>query len=187
MLTMNTALYVSEYGGEIEIAAPAGSDFFIDPMTGVEKHDAPFCYEKRKGDFAIRARVKPDFRKTYDAGGLFVYDTARKWIKLEFEKTESGCPSVVSVVTSGSSDCCNGERPGGEEVNLQILRRGDQWALHYSPDGKRWNMVRYFRLKMKEQVRVGIVAQSPLGRGCTVTFSGLVISENRVKDIRKGK
>ena len=33
----------------------------------------------------------------------------------------------------------------------------------------------------------GIVAQSPLGRGCTVTFSGLVISENRAGDIRKGK
>ena len=103
MLTMNTALYVSESNGEIEIAAPAGSDFFIDPMTGVEKHDAPFCYEKVKGDFAIRARVKPDFQKTYDAGGLFEYDTARKWIKLEFEKTDPGCPSVVSVVTSGFS------------------------------------------------------------------------------------
>ena len=104
MLIMNKAEYISETKDAIEIVAPPKSDFFIDQRNGIEKGDAPFYYEKRRGDFLLRAWVRPEFRKNYDAGGLFVYDSASKWIKLEFEKTDLGYPSVVSVVTDKASD-----------------------------------------------------------------------------------
>jgi regulation of enolase protein 1 (concanavalin A-like superfamily) len=185
---MNKAVAISETKDAIEIFAPPKSDFFIDGQSGIERNDAPFYYEKRKGDFAMRVRVKPGFRKTYDAGGLFVYDADKKWIKLEFEMTDLGYPSVVSVVTDGFSDDANGERlDAHEEIGLQIIRKGDCWGLHYSVDGKKWSMVRYFRLKMKAEVKVGIEAQSPIGSGCAVSFQGLKIVETAVKDLRKGK
>jgi regulation of enolase protein 1 (concanavalin A-like superfamily) len=188
MLTMNKAVAISETKDAIEILAPAKTDFFIDGQNGIERNDAPFYYEKRKGDFAIRVRVKPGFKKTYDAGGIFVYDTSKKWIKLEFEMTDLGYPSVVSVVTDGVSDDANGERMDGhDEISLQIVRKGDCWALHYSVDGRQWSMVRYFRLKMKAEVKVGLEAQSPIGSGCAVSFRGLKFPETAVKDLRKGR
>ena len=188
MLTMNKAVAISETKDAIEILAPAKTDFFIDQLNGIERNDAPFYYEKRKGDFAVKARVKPGFKKSYDAGGLFVYDTAQKWIKLEFEMTDLGYPSVVSVVTDGASDDANGERMDSrEEITLQIVRKGDYWALHYSVDGKKWSMVRYFRLKMKAEVKVGLEAQSPIGGGCAVAFSALKFTETPIKDMRKGR
>jgi uncharacterized protein len=188
MLTMNKAVAIAETKDTIEIIAPPKCDFFIDSRSGIEKGDAPFYYEKVAGDFAARAWVKPLFKKTYDAGGLFVLDSAKKWIKLEFELTDLGYPSVVSVITDGTSDDANGEKlEGVEEICLQIARSGDYWALHYSLDGKKWKMVRYFRLKTKGSVRVGLEAQSPLGSGCSAAFRGYKVAPGAVKDMRKGK
>ncbi len=188
MLTMNRAVTISETKDGIEIIAPAESDFFVDPDSGKERADAPFYYQRVTGDFTARVAVCPAFKKKYDAGGLFVYDSASKWIKLEFEMTDLGHPSVVSVVTDGSSDDANGERLDGVgEIRLQIARKGDLWALHYSLDGRKWKMVRYFRLKMKRALRVGLEAQSPLGRACSVAFRAYSLVPGAPADMRKGR
>jgi uncharacterized protein len=185
---MNSAEELSETKDKIEITAPALSDFFIDPLTKTEKSNAPFYYEMQKGDFAVSVKVKPQFVASYDAGGLFVYDSMKKWIKLEFEKTDLGYPSVVSVITDGTSDDGNGENlEDHDSIYLQIVRKGDCWGLHYSIDGKKWKMVRYFSLKMKNEVRVGLEAQSPIGYGCRVEFTRFQISEKEIKDIRSGR
>jgi len=188
MQTMNTAKFISETKDCIEIVAPGESDFFIDMQSMKARDNAPFYYEKRRGDFVLRARVRPEFKKTYDAGGLFVYDSASKWIKFEFEMTDLGYPSIVSVVTDKVSDDCNGERADGSpEVWLQIARMGDNWVLHHSENGKSWKMARYFQLKMKAEVKVGLEAQSPIGKGCRVEFSKFSISDKGLKSMRKGK
>lgn len=189
MLVMNKAEYISETKDSIEIVAPAKADFFIDMLKPEEpKADAPFYYEKRRGDFTARVKVRPEFKALYDAGGIFVYGGPAKWLKLEFEQTPYGYPSVVMVVTDGVSDDANGEAmPGREELWLQVSRRGDDWAFHFSEDGKKWKLGRYFRLKMKDELRVGIEAQSPTGKGCKVLFSKLSLAEGSPKDLRKGK
>ena len=188
MLTMNEAVALATGRRGIEMIASAKRDFFVDLRTGVEKSDAPFCYEEAVGDFMARVRIRPRFCKTYDAGSLLVFDSARKWIKLAFELTDLGYPSVVSVITDGSSDDANGERMDDvEELWLQVLRSGDHWALHHSLDGRRWKMVRYFRLRMKRKVKVGLEAQSPLGKGCSVAFGGWKIGPLRVENVRKGR
>jgi uncharacterized protein len=188
MFTMNMPKMISETKNAIEMEAAGLTDFFIDMQGLKAKDNAPFYYEKRKGDFVIKVRVRPEFKKNYDAGGLFIYDSAKKWIKFEFEMTDLGYPSVVSVVTNGVSDDCNGEKQEGlEELWLQIARRGDNWVLHHSENGKKWKMARYFHLKMKEEVRIGLEAQSPLGSGCKVEYFGLKIEDNDLKDLRKGK
>jgi regulation of enolase protein 1 (concanavalin A-like superfamily) len=174
--------------GSLVMLAPARSDFFLDPTNAVRKSNAPFYYQSMKGDFVAKVVVRPDFKTAYDAGGLLVMDSTKRWIKLAFELTDLGYPSVVSVVTSGSSDDCNGERvQGTRAVHLQIVRNGQQWALHYSRGGRRWKMVRTFRLKMKDEVRVGIEVQSPLGQGCRAVFRQLSVAPGSVKDLRQGR
>jgi len=188
MLRTNQAKAIPVKKDVIELVAPAGSDFFIDPRSGVAKGNAPFYCEKVEGDFTAKAWVKPGFKKAYDAGGILVYDSPSKWIKLAFEMTDLGYPSIVSVVTDGCSDDANGERMNRiHEVRLQMARQGDLWALYYSLDGRRWSMVRYFRLRMKGAVRVGLEAQSPVGRGCAVAFRGFSIAAGAPKDMSKGK
>ena len=188
MLIMNRATVISETKSAIEIEAPAKTDFFIDMASLKARDDAPFLYERRKGDFVARVKVRPEFGKNYDAGGIFVFDGAKKWIKFEFEMTDLGYPSVVSVVTDGVSDDSNGERQDDRpEIWLQVARKGDNWALHFSEDGKKWKMSRYFRLKMKAELRVGLEAQSPIGSGCLVEFTGYKIADYNLKDMRKGK
>lgn len=188
MFMMNEPKALSETTSGIEIEAPGKTDFFIDMATMAAKDNAPFYFEKREGDFVLRVRVRPEFKKPYDAGGLFVYDSASKWIKLEYEMTDLGYPSIVSVVTDKVSDDCNGERQDGKEAMwLQIARKGNNWTLHFSEDGKKWKMTRYFRLKMKAEVKVGLEAQSPLGKGCKVEFTKYSTAANNLKSMRKGK
>jgi len=105
-----------EDGDVLEVRAPACSDFFIDPASGDERDDAPFHYVDVTGDFTARVKVRPAFRRTYDAGGLLVLDRPRRWIKHELERTDLGYPAVVCVVTDGTSDDSNGERMDGREA-----------------------------------------------------------------------
>jgi uncharacterized protein len=187
MRMMNSAKALIVADESIEIVAPEKSDFFIDELHSMERNNAPFYYETVDGDFVMSARVKPGFNKNYDAGGLFIYDAAKRWIKLEFEKTDLGYPSVVSVVTNGTSDDCNGENLyKSDSVFLQIARNGEYWALHYSLNGKKWSMVRYFKLKMKQAVKVGLEAQSPIGKYCKVEFSEIKMEKRTISDMRKG-
>jgi regulation of enolase protein 1 (concanavalin A-like superfamily) len=188
MFMMNAPKTLSETKTGIEIEALGKTDFFIDGSTTAARDNAPFYFEKREGDFVARVRVRPEFKKSYDAGGLFVYDSAAKWIKLEFEMTDLGYRSIVSVVTDKVSDDCNGERQDGKEAMwLQVARKGNNWTLHFSDDGKKWKMARYFHLKMKNEVKVGLEAQSPLGKGCRVEFTKYAVGANSLKSMRKGK
>jgi regulation of enolase protein 1 (concanavalin A-like superfamily) len=72
-------------------------------------------------------------------------------------------------------------------VWLQIVRKGNLFGLHYSPDGEQWNMVRYFTLDAPATVRVGMVAQCPVGAGSEMDFLHFSLEAATVQDIRAGR
>jgi len=183
---MNTAANLEESGGTIVLTAPARTDNFIDMFSREAKFTAPFYYIEREGDFVARCAIEPAFGATYDAGGLFVCESPARWIKLEFEMTDLGHPSAVAVVTDGVSDDANGERIDAPRARFQVARRGDCWSLHYAADGGLWKMVRYFHLAMNRRVKVGIQAQSPVGEGCRVAFTGFEVLDNTLANMRAG-
>jgi uncharacterized protein len=47
-------------------------------------------------------------------------------------------------------------------------------------------LVRAFRLESDLPARIGVLAQSPLGDGCTVTFEHLSVVKRRLADLRDG-
>jgi regulation of enolase protein 1 (concanavalin A-like superfamily) len=168
--------------------APAGSDVFIDRLNSVEKFSVPFTFEEIEGDFVVSALITPEFHAFYDSGSILVMESQQRWIKLEFENTDLGYPSIVAVVTDGSSDVCNGERLTEKgSVYLQIIRKGNHWFLHYSIDGESWKMVRYFELSMQKKVKAGFAAQSPIGNGTHVTFEEVFLGRKAILDFRKGE
>jgi regulation of enolase protein 1 (concanavalin A-like superfamily) len=186
MNTMNGCIAHKINEQSFAIKSGAKTDFFIDNLSGVSSVNAPFYFETIGNNFIASVKITPEFKATYDAGGLLVFDDNKNWIKAAFELTDLGCASVVTVVTDDSSDDCNGESIAQNAAWVRIMRKNQFWSIHYSLDGLMWKMVRYFELSLNRNVNVGVISQSPLGNGCRVVFSDFIITENNCKDLRKG-
>ena len=173
---------------ELTIEAPARTDFFIDPAGAAAKGDAPAWLTPIAAPATLRARVRPDFRGTFDAGVLMVYQAPTVWAKLCFERSPDGQPMVVSVVTHGTSDDANSSVVHAPEVWLRIGVFERSIAFHASHDGEGWDLVRHFRLGDGDApLRIGLLAQAPIGDGCVVAFSDVDLSPGVEADIRSGR
>ena len=173
--------------GQLTINAGAETDWFLDPVGGVVKVDAPIAlFAPPDEQFWLKARVTVNHAATFDAGVLFLYENDSLWGKLCFEFSPQRQPMIVSVVTRGLSDDCNSVPVNGNSVYMRIYRRGDVLAFHYSLDGKFWHFVRYFTLGKLAQPRVGFSAQSPTGKSCQVTFSEIEYQTGLIADLRNG-
>jgi hypothetical protein len=170
----------------MRVFVPACVDYFQDPAGKIANDSAPYLWMPVNGDFVARAHVRPAFDTTYDAGAIMVRQDAGHWAKLCFESTDFGTKAAVSVVTRLTSDDANGVDLTVESLWLQVARRGDVFGMHYSLDGVSWRMVRLFNLKLSEKVRVGLVAQCPIGPGTTVDFLSFGVEPYTLQDIRAG-
>jgi regulation of enolase protein 1 (concanavalin A-like superfamily) len=174
--------------GRVAVTAGPASDLFVDPLSATMTDNATrSVIDAPTGDFQLVARVEVEFASTFDAGVLLVWVDATRWAKLCFERAPDGHPTVVSVVNRGTSDDANGPEVGEDGVWLRISRRADAYGLHFSTDGERWRMLRYFSLgKPAGPARLGLLAQSPTGPGCTVIFSALALTRTTLIDFRDG-
>lgn len=173
-------------GGGMRVSVPARADYFRDPAGVVVNDSAPYLWQHVTGDFVAQAHVRPTFASTYDSGVLMVRDDAENWAKICFEKTDFGTTAAVSVVTRGVSDDANGADVLVPDLWLQMVRLGSAFALHYSLDGQSWRMVRVFRLDVPAEVKVGLVAQCPVGPGTTVDFLSFTLQQRTVVNLRSG-
>ena len=182
-----------ESGEAVVATAPPRTDLYLNP-EGAGSDDAESLLNAATllgvppaGDFQFSARVTVDFRSQYDAGVLLLWIDERNWGKFCFEFSPAGEPMVVSVVTRGVSDDANAFVVPGRSVWLRVSRIGEAYAFHASVDGSTWTFVRVFSLgDAVGEHRVGFEAQSPTGDGCTVTFTDLRFTGQRLADLRDG-
>ncbi len=178
----------------LEIVATPNSDFFCNNGSISEEGispeslcNAPFYYTEIAGDFVMRVKVSHDFRDTYDSSSIMVMVNFQNWAKACFEKTDFGTHAVVSVVTkSGESDDANGCNIDGNSVWLQVCRVQNSFAFHYSVDGSHYYMMRFFNLPVAEKIKLGFLAQAPMGDGGVRVYESIVIENRTVKNIRFG-
>lgn len=170
----------------IEIDAPAGSNYFVNPSDGSINTTAPFLYEEVEGDFVLNAKVSHAFTSLYDACVLLAYESETLWAKACFEFTDINTHSVVTVITNVCSDDANGYDVDKNEVWLQIARKGNIFAIHYSLDGKKYLMSRICGLPMSNKIKVGLVAQCPMGTGAKMKFEHVSLKKITLEDIREG-
>jgi regulation of enolase protein 1 (concanavalin A-like superfamily) len=172
-------------GALVATAGPC-TDLFTSPEDGSVRADAPLLLGEVMGDFQFSARVQPAFAAAFDAGALIVRERRGGWAKLAFESSPQGATMAVSVVTRSESDDANGFFHDGEALYLQIARRSGSYALHASPDGSSWHLIRHFRLSgaAGEPVEAGFAVQSPTGEGCTVAFSRISFVPETLAEIR---
>jgi uncharacterized protein len=172
--------------GALAVEAGPETDVFVDPGDSTETLSAPRLLGRVEGDYSLSARVTVEFRSDYDAGVLLLWVHERLWAKLCFELSPQGEPMVVSVVTRGVSDDCNSFVVDGNRVGLRVARLGQAYAFHASTDAQTWRLVRHFALEPGAEPRVGFLAQSPRGDGCSVRFEEISFRRRRLEDIRSG-
>jgi regulation of enolase protein 1 (concanavalin A-like superfamily) len=174
-------------GGGIRVNVPPKVDYFQDPTGGHNKDDAPYLWLDITGDFVAQVHLSPTFTTTWDAGALMARFDAQHWAKLCYESTDLGTHAAVSVVTNGISDDANGANLTAVSLWLQIFRVGDVFGMHYALDGKSWQMVRLFRLAGPPVMKVGLVAQCPVGPGTTIDFFSFSVEKRTLQNLRAGK
>ncbi|HEY6297178.1 MAG TPA: DUF1349 domain-containing protein [Streptosporangiaceae bacterium] len=174
--------------GALILTAAAGTDLFVDPagVAGPILDAGRLVGLPPAGDFTLAARVSVEFASVYDAGVLLVHAAEHQWAKLCFEYSPQQRPTLVTVVTRGSSDDCNSDTVDGGAVWLRITRSGAAWAFHASDDGTWWQLLRYFALDSGAVVRVGFLAQSPTGPGCAATFDQITFRPGAPENLRDG-
>lgn len=175
----------------VEVRAAGGTDYFIDPAGVAQSlNGARATLAAPQGDWQFQAKVRVDFRSTYDAGVLMLWSDELHWAKLCFEQSPQNSAMVVSVVTREVSDDANAWVVAQEAVWLRISQFANPaaraYAFHSSLDGAKWDLVRYFALPDPAPMMVGIEAQSPMGGGCSVSFDHLRLERSRLKNLRDG-
>jgi regulation of enolase protein 1 (concanavalin A-like superfamily) len=181
-------------GDAFMIDAPAMSDFFCGQEEASTSEDlpknlnnAPFFFTEVTGDFVMRVQVSHAFKDTYDAATIMVMENLEVWAKACFEKTDFGTHAAVSVVTNRVSDDANGCNIDGDTAWLQVSRVNNSFSFHYSLDGTRFDMMRYFSLPVSKTIKVGLVAQSPMGKGGERIFKQFSLQRKTVKNLRSGE
>lgn len=156
--------------GVLRIAAGAKTDWFISPTDGARAESAPCLTFPAGREFTLTALVSAEMCAQWDAGALMVFADRENWGKIAFERSAYQEPTIVSVVTKGVSDDCNGEVWAGQNVWLRIGTVGRGIGLYSSPDGVKWRLARVFSLGETRELRIGFEAQSPTGPGTTAMF-----------------
>lgn len=174
--------------GELIVTAKKGSDYFINPEDMVESNTAPFLYKELADDFIATVCVSPDLSSMWNAAGLFLMIDDNHWIKFVFENSDATGPSIVSVTTRTASDDANGVILDEKStIWLKIIRKGNNYAMHWSTDGKNYKMARLSAMPAAEKVKIGLEAQSPIGEKAIHKFHHFSIEPKTVKDLRKGE
>ncbi len=171
--------------GIYSLEAIPQKDYYIDPESGAASADAAFAYVEVEGDFVARVRLWHDFESVYDAAVLFAHISEDRWLKTCFEKTAQGSKAVVTTAANGFADDAAGAEVEQDFVWLQIARRSDAFSAHYSFDGENYIWARICRLPAQSKIKVGLLAQSPLGKGGKRFFSDFSLQQKTV-DLRKG-
>lgn len=176
----------SQHNGVLSISAGPKTDLFIDPQGSSEPVlNAPRLLFDAPGNWRFSARVQVEFGATFDAGVLLIWAGEQTWAKLCFEYSPQREPMIVSVVTNGISDDANAFTIEGDTVLLEVTRFGQAFAFHAALVGGPWQLIRHFALVGAEEVSLGFVSQSPLGVGCTASFSDISLAPERRKSLRR--
>jgi hypothetical protein len=184
----NPACQATVSGGSLILISGAKSDLFIDPEGGEGARPDAGRLTGLPGDldFTLSARVTVRFGSVFDAGVLLLYLSERRWAKLCYELSPQRRPTAVTVVTHGTSDDSNSFETAGGPLWLRITRSGRAWAFHASEDGAWWRLLRYFTLGEASGARVGFLAQSPTGPGCTAIFEEIACKPGVPAGLRDG-
>ncbi len=161
------------------VVKPCGSsDFWQRTHYGFRVDNGSFLYVGVESDFRMSTRVHLYPRHQYDQAGLMVRISADCWIKSSVEH-ETDKPSVLgAVVTNGGYSDWSTQEFEGDTIDLQIVRAGADYAIHWREPQQPWQQLRICHLHEddgRKPVLAGLYACCPKKAGLVAKFEHLTI------------
>lgn len=177
MQWLNQPAQWSHSGDRILVTTAAKTDFWRKTHYGFIRDDGHFYYQEVTGDFTAEVKITGDYQVLYDQAGLMVREKETTWLKCGIEYVEN-VQNVSAVVTRDFSDwSVIPLLQPPVSLWLRVQRRAEAIEVQYSLEGKDYQMLRLAYLTDTETVQVGLMAASPQGEGCEITFEGFKISQ----------
>lgn len=161
----------------MRLTTGAKTDFWRKTHYGFIRDNGHFYYQPITGDFAVEVKITGQYQVLYDQAGLMLRENETTWLKCGIEFVEA-VQHVSAVVTRDLSDWSVVPlfQPP-PSLWLRVQRRAEAIEIQYSLNGHQYQMLRLAHLTHAKTVDVGIMAASPQGDGCEITFEGFKIQQ----------
>lgn len=163
--------------GRIEMTTHPRTDLWQKTFADFSSDNAPVLQTKTSDQhFTFRVKTSFDTKGTYDQCGLVMHLNANTWLKASIERETAEICHLGSVATNhGYSDwaCCD-VSPDVSEIWYQLTRKGSDFTLEYSFDGKKFSMLRMCHMwDCEGEISFGVYACSPQDSSFAAVFSDM--------------
>lgn len=120
---------------------------------------------------AMEVSFAADFSSQFDQAGIFVRESAERWIKAGVEWAD-GVLGVGAVVTDGLSDWSVGAVPewSGRQLRVRVSRLGDALVVRAGIEGEALRLVRVAPFPADARASAGPFVCAPTRAGLEVVF-----------------
>ena len=157
------------------------TDFWQRTHYGFRRDDGHCLLTQLTGDFCISTQVTFTAQEKYDQCGLIIRLDAENWIKTSTEYEDETVSRLGSVVTNlGYSDWATQDISSSiREVWYRISKRGQDFLIESSFDGREWQQMRITHLhRTFTTIEAGLYTCSPIGADFRCHFRWLTVTEN---------
>lgn len=169
-------------GDKFSITAKGSTDMYRAADNSYMYYNAPRLAFTPDANFILTVKISLKFSQKWDAGGIVLEADSLHYIKFAFEKDYTLKNRVVSVVTKSFSDDCNSMEVNDNQIYYKMAKNGDMILLYESFNGRKWYLVRELNFATRTKLKLGFLAQSPVGKGSTVSFSEIAYSTKKITD-----
>ncbi|MBL1177287.1 DUF1349 domain-containing protein [Pantanalinema sp. GBBB05] len=175
---LNEPPHWSDSDHQIVVTTAPKTDFWRKTHYGFIRDNGHFYYQPVMGDFTVEVKITGQYQVLYDQAGLMVRQDATTWLKcgIEFVEDVQHVSAVVTREVSDWSVVPLVQPPSS--LWLRLHRRADAIEVQYSLEGSSYQMLRLAYLSVAETLDVGLMAASPQGDGCVITFEEFKITQS---------
>lgn len=156
----------------VSITTEPETDFWQRSYYGFRNDNAPALQIESGDNFTFTTKVSFDYQAQFDQCGLIIYLDSENWFKASIEYENEEFSRLGSVVTNlGYSDWATSDIPLPNEIWYRLSRRGPDFLIESSLDGKVFKQMRIFHLhKLGETTSEMGKCNPPLPANNTVSF-----------------
>jgi regulation of enolase protein 1 (concanavalin A-like superfamily) len=131
----------------VKVITDPGTDFWQRSYYGFRNNNAPALLFESKENFTFTVKASFEYQGKYDQCGLIIYLDSENWFKASIEYESEAFSRLGSVVTNlGHSDWATVDIPTPTSMWYRLSRRGPDFLIEASYDGKDFNQMRLFHL-----------------------------------------
>ena len=158
----------------LRIKTQPGTDLWQRTHYGFQNDNAPGFLAEVSGDFTFSVKTSFNSDFMYDQCGVLLYQDSENWLKVSVEYENREFSRLGSVATNlGFSDWATTDIPSGvSEMWYRVSRRGQDFLVENSTEGKKYRQMRIFHFHQPMLVaNIGVYTCSPKGSGFIAGFS----------------